>query len=155
MELNIEGIEYSKVLAPWLGKTFKMMEDFAICKLKDANVGITKQQWLVLNLINSKGTVSQKVLAKFINRDKTSVTRFVSTLVKNGFIEKKISKEDKRISELHITKEGLAVMRKATPIIKDFTFSIQEDLSLEEIQNVVSVFKKIQAKITLLKTENK
>jgi len=150
MEFNIEGIEYSKILAPWLGQTFKMVEDYAICLLNDANIGISKQQWLVLNLLHSKDGISQKSLAKFINRDKTSVTRFVSTLVKKGFIEKVVSKKDKRISELHITKEGLIVMQKATPIIREFAKTIQEDLSLEKIQNAMATFKKIQNKITLL-----
>lgn len=147
MNLNIEGMDYSSTLGPWFGKTFKMLENQVINLLNESNIGISKQQWLVLNLINTKNGLSQKELAQFVNRDKTSVTRFLNTMIKKGFVEKKISKKDKRISELYITDEGLKIMRKATPIIRKFALSFQEDLTEDEIKNTIKVLGKIQKKI--------
>jgi len=150
MNLQIEGMNYSNTLGPWFGKTFKMMENHVINLLNDANICISKQQWIVLNLINTQNGISQKELAQFINRDKTSVTRFLKTMLKKEFIEKRVCKKDKRISELYITEEGLKVMRKATPIIREFALSFQEELTGEEIQNTIKVLQKIQNKIKKL-----
>ena len=77
MNLHLGNIDYSNTLGPWFGKTFKMIENHIEYLLSNAKIGISKQQWIALNLINSKNGLSQKELSKFINRDKTSVTRFL------------------------------------------------------------------------------
>ena len=75
-----------------LVKPLKMIENHIEYLLSKSKIGISKQQWIALNLINSKNGLSQNKLSKFINIDKTSVSRFLNTMIKKGLIEKKFKK---------------------------------------------------------------
>jgi len=44
MEMQIEGIEYSKTLGPWIAKTFKMLESYVETVLVENYVPISKRQ---------------------------------------------------------------------------------------------------------------
>lgn len=148
MDIVIDGIDFSKTLGPWIARTYKMMDCYMESVLIENNISITKQQWFVLNLVQTNDGINQNELAVFINRDKTSVTRFVSTLLKRGFLEKKNCLKDKRANTLHITKSGLQIVKETTPIVKEAVLKLQNELSTEEIKLAISSLKKIQEKIT-------
>lgn len=147
MQLKIESIDYSNTLGPWIGKTYKIMDAFMDSYLLENNVPISKQQWLVLNLIKNNAGLSQNELANFIHRDKTSVTRFIKNLEKKELIERKSSKEDKRVKHLHLSQKGKDILTKTTPLIKKAILDLQNELSSEEVQLAINSLKKIQEKI--------
>jgi len=111
---------------------------------------ISKKQWLVLNLIKSNNGINQNDLANFTNRDKTSITRFINNLEKKQFIERQCSTEDKRVKILFLTKKGEETLAKATPIIRQAIFEIQNEISDSEIENAIKSLNKIQEKINHL-----
>ena len=148
MKLNIEGIDYTNTLGPWIGKTFKMMDNYVESVLCENKLDITKRQWLVLNFIKEKPGISQNDLAHFVDRDKTSVTRFVATLVKKSLIFKKASLEDKRVKTLYLTEKGIELLSIATPIIREAILKLQKEISEEEVKIAIKSLKKIQEKIT-------
>lgn len=121
--------------------------------LLENNIPITKQQWVVLNLIKTNDGINQNELACYVNRDKTSVTRFISTLIKKEYLEKKSSAEDKRANTLHITKKGLEVIKQTTPIIKEAVLTLQKEVTHKEIENTINSLKKIQEKIIQIKNK--
>lgn len=151
MNTKMEGVAYENLIAPSIGKTFKIIEDYGILMLKQAKVGISKHQWVVLNIIYSKEGINLKKIAEITNRDKTSVTRLISKLEKKEFLEKRISSKDKRVSELHITKKGLSKIREVAPIINKIVLNIQDALNQEEINNTLKTLNKIQNKLKTLK----
>jgi DNA-binding MarR family transcriptional regulator len=147
MKLFIEGIDYSNTLGPWIGKTFKMMDEYLESVLCDNNLQISKRQWLVLNFIRTNPGLNQNKLAHFVNRDKTSIARFVATLEKKEFVIKKASKEDKRVKTLFITDKAEALLAEATPIIREAVLKLQNEISEEEVKETIKSLKKIQEKI--------
>ena len=150
MEMQIEGIEYSKTLGPWIAKTFKMLESYVETVLVENYVPISKRQQIALNIINSNTEINQKQLAHFLNRDKTSVARFVATLEKNELIKKECDSNDKRNKQLFLTKKGKTILNETTPIIKKVALNLQNELSEKDIKNTIASLKKIQEKIKKL-----
>lgn len=148
MQLEIEGIDYTNTLGPWIGKTYKMMDCYMESVLQENNIEISKQQWLILNLINQHKGINQNELANFANRDKTSVTRFISNLESKGYLERACCEEDKRVKKLYLTSLGIKTLKKTTPIVRKAVLKLQNELSAEEIKLAISSLKKIQEKIT-------
>ena len=99
MQLEIEGIDYTNTLGPWIGKTYKMLDCYMESVLLENGIEISKQQWLILNLVNNNKGISQNELARFANRDKTSVTRFISNLESKAYLKRESSKKDKRVKD--------------------------------------------------------
>jgi DNA-binding MarR family transcriptional regulator len=118
MKLFIEGIDYSNTLGPWIGKTFKMMDEYLESVLCDNNLQISKRQWLVLNFIRTNPGLNQKA-----------------------------SKEDKRVKTLFITDKAEALLAEATPIIREAVLKLQNEISEEEVKETIKSLKKIQEKI--------
>lgn len=148
MQLEIEGINYTNTLGPWIGKTYKMLDCYMESVLQANNICISKQQWLILNLINQHKGINQNELAQFADRDKTSVTRFISNLETKGYLVREYSKNDKRVKKLFLTEFGLETLQKTTPIVRKAVLKLQNELSSEEIKIAISSLKKIQDKIT-------
>lgn len=151
MKLNIEGIDYSQTLGPWIAGTYKMMDAYMEGVLCENKIPLTKQQWIALNYVKMHPGISQNELAKFLNRDKTSVTRFVATLEKKGFMTKETSEEDKRFKVLKVTEIGLDIIKSATPILREAILRLQREVSKEDIQKTISSLQKIQEKIKQIK----
>lgn len=147
MQLEIEGIDYTNTLGPWIGKTYKMLDCYMESVLQQNHIEISKQQWLILNLVNKNKGINQNELASFADRDKTSVTRFISNLESKGYLNRACCEIDKRVKKLYLTELGLKTLKKTTPIVRKAVLNLQNELSADEIKVAITSLKKIQEKI--------
>lgn len=149
MQLKLHGINYTSTLGPWIGKTFKMIDAYIDNVLQINDIDLTRKQWLVLNFVYANHGINQNELAKMVERDKTSITRFIANLEKKDFIKKIILPEDKRTNALFLTENGKALVEKATPIVNQAVLKLQQNLKSTEIEQTISVLKKIQNQIEI------
>ena len=105
-------------------------------------------QFLTLKTVVENDGISQNELAFFANRDKSSLTRMINTLITKGYITKCSSKEDKRKNHIHITKEGANILEKAIPHFRKMAGKIEQNLTIEEIEVAKKILKKIQENVT-------
>ena len=141
------GIE--NTIAPWLGKTMKMIENHVHDLFYEHNICLTKIQWVFLKKVQEKDGVPQQELAFLTGRDKTSLTRLVNTMEKKGLVARISSKLDRRINNIHITKKGESLFKETLPLMNQFVTSLQENISEEEISQTISVIKKIQENLKI------
>ncbi|QXP74050.1 MarR family winged helix-turn-helix transcriptional regulator [Tenacibaculum sp. HL-MS23] len=141
------GIE--NTLAPWLGKTTKMIENHVHDLFFEHNISLTKIQWVFLKKVQEKNGVPQQELAFLTGRDKTSLTRLVNTMEKKGLVARIPSKLDRRINNIYITKKGDVLFKETLPIMAQFVTSLQENISEEEIAQTINVIKKIQENLNI------
>ncbi|WGH76439.1 MarR family transcriptional regulator [Tenacibaculum tangerinum] len=134
-------------LAPWLGKTMKMIDNHIHDVFLDKNICLTKIQWIVLKTLHKKNGVAQQELAFLTDRDKTSLTRLINTMEKKGLVTRISSKLDRRIKNVHVTKKGELLFNETLPVIEEIANSLQENISEEEIKKAISVIKKVQNNI--------
>ena len=136
------GIE--NTLAPWLGRTSKMIDNHVQELFCEKDICLTKIQWVFLKKVQEQNGVAQQELAFLTGRDKTSLTRLVNTMEKKNLVARIPSKFDKRINNIHITKKGILLYNETLPIIEKFVAELQENISSEEITQTIKVIKKIQ-----------
>lgn len=137
-------MDLEKTLAPWLGKTMKMIDNQIQDLFYEQNISLTKTQWILLKKLHEKDGVPQQELAFLTGRDKTSLTRLVNTMEKKNLVARIPSKLDKRINHIFLTKNGESLFKESLPIIEKFITALQENISEEEINSTIAVIKKVQ-----------
>jgi len=137
-------MDLENTLAPWLGKTMKMIDNHIQDVFYKENIDLTKTQWVILKMLKTKDGVPQQELAFIAGRDKTSLTRLINTMERKNLVARIPSKKDKRINLVYLTKSGDSIFEKTLPIMKKFASGLQENISEEEIKIAISVIKKVQ-----------
>ena len=139
--------EFENSLAPWLGKTMKIIENKIENTLEEHDINLSKMQFLLLKSVQEKEGICQNDLAFFSNRNKSSLTRAINTLEKKNYIARIPSKEDKRMNQLFITKKGEQIIETAKPHFLNMAALIEKGLSPEEIKQIINILQKIQKNI--------
>ncbi|HPS58085.1 MAG TPA: MarR family transcriptional regulator [Spirochaetota bacterium] len=90
----------------------KIFYEHDISKL---NLGINKTQTNILMFINENNEKSMSEISLITGLEKSSFTRSVDYLVRNGFITRNSPENDRRIIKLSLTKKGI----KAANLIRN------------------------------------
>jgi len=134
-------------MMPWIGKTMKHIDHFIATKMAEHGVNLTRQQVILLKILFHDGPLPQNDLAFLTDRDKTSLTRLLSTMEKKNLVARITSQDDKRVNLVHLTKNGEKVLNETAPILLEVIMHMQEGISKEEQDTVVGVMRKIQSNI--------
>lgn len=148
MELDINKSDFNKTIAPWLGKTSKMMNMYISDVFQKNKCSLTQQQWIVLKILfeNPEGIIQNK-LAFITNRNKATLTRLINGMEKHNLVARIQSKEDSRKNIVHITKEGNQLFLKTKPVMLESIEKIQHDISQNEMNTFIEIMTKIQNNI--------
>jgi len=138
------NIDFENSIGPWLGKTGKMVDYFIQETFKSKNLDLTKEQMIVLKKLHDRDGLNQNELAFLTLRNKSSLTRLLTKMEKKNYIFRKQSKEDKRIKNVFLTEFGKEVFEKTKPVIRNLIATMEQNISLEEKQQIIKIFKKIQ-----------
>ncbi len=135
------------LMMPWIGKTMKHIDLYIATKLSEKGINLTRQQVLLLKILFHDGPLPQNDLAFLTDRDKTSLTRLLSTMEKKNLVARITSAEDKRVNMVHLTKHGEKVVNETMPALFEIIIHMQEGISQTEQDVVINVMKKIQENI--------
>lgn len=81
----------------------------------DKKPNVTHSQWAVLAIVTKKGRVGVKEIAQTLGITSSAATQLTDELVKNGYITRKESEEDRRALVLELSalcKQHMQEMRK-------------------------------------------
>ena len=84
--------------------------------------------------ICAKAGMSQDKLAKHLCLNKSNVTRHLTKLEQKGYIERRVSAEDKRELLVYPTQKMLDLRSEVTRITKEWNALVAEDVSEEELE---------------------
>lgn len=96
----------------------------------------------VLSICRHPG-ISQEQLARHICLNKSNVTRSLATLEENGFVERRQSDADKRVTLVYPTKKMLALYPKVKEIADSWNEYLSADLTEEERELFQKTLEKI------------
>lgn len=152
MDIDLTKSDFNKTIAPWLGKTSKMMNMYISDVFHKNNIEVTKQQWIVLKILNehSEGII-QNELAFITERNKATLTRLINVMEKNDLVLRSTSESDSRKNLIYITKKGNALFLKTKPILLTSILDIQNGISIHEMDAFIKVMTKIQHNLTIQK----
>ena len=108
-------------------------------ELMAASVEITLVQAGILFLLNQKNGRAMSELGQLLSLDNSTITGLIDRLEKSGFVLRKANPTDRRMSLIHITRQGIKEVNKAQTVINRVNEEIKADFSKAEIES----FKKV------------
>ena len=141
--------EFKNTVAPYLGKTTKLLHTHISDVFHKHNVQLTKQQWVVLKIIyeHKNNAIIQNDLAFITNRNKASLTRLLSCMEKNNLIIRIRGEKDTRKKIIQLTKKGTLLFLETKPLLIESLEKIQKGITEEELQFFFKIMDKIQSNL--------
>lgn len=127
----------------WLERTIRTLKSKQLRKLKQNNIDLTIEQWIVLLGVKNYEGATQKDISDNTLKDTANVKRIVDQLIKKGYVKRKEHLTDLRKTSLSITENGRNIILKALPIMDSVRKQGLTDVSEKEFDYLVSVLKKI------------
>ncbi len=136
--------DFENSIAPWLGKTVKIVEYHLQETFDQHHIDLTKEQMIVLKKLHNKDGLNQNELAFLTLRNKSSLTRLLRKMEKKKYISRKQSKVDKRINNVYLTDLGREIFKKTRPVIQKIIDVMEQHITEKEKQQIIHTLKKIQ-----------
>ena len=124
-------------------KSIKSYRQFAQKRIEKKGLDITIDQWLVLKTIENNAGMTQQQIAIHVFKDYASITRIIEILVTKKFLERNLHSVDRRRFDLRITKLGLQILKRLTPIIESNRKQALSGITKAEIELLKKALNKI------------
>ncbi len=148
MEFNSNNSDFNKTLAPWIGKTSKMVNMYISDVFQHNNIQVTKEQWIVLKILHEDNDgIIQNELAFITDRNKASLTRLINVMEKNNLVTRIPSKKDSRKNLIYITKTGKQLFLRMKPLMLSSLETLQSGITDDEKKFFINVMTKIQTNL--------
>lgn len=114
-------------------------------KIDKLDIGITGEQFVVLDTIYCYPNIYQQKLSDLLSKDKSNTTRILGVLEDKGYITKTVSRNRNRlVNLLNITDEGKKIIKENMPNMKKFLANTFENITDDEIELLHKLSKKFQ-----------
>lgn len=143
--LKITANHYIETIIFSIDKIIKCLKTELKQKVDSLNIGITGEQFVVLDTISAYPGIYQQKLSEILMKDKSNTTRILGVLEKEGLIYKTIGKVGQRlVNFLNVTEKGKKIVNENMPQIKKFIEAIFENITNDEISTLHTMSKKFQ-----------
>ena len=138
---KFDNIEHESILNILVASNFINTQVEKIC----SEYKITLSQFNVLRILNGKypeGYPRCDIINRMINPS-PDVTRLIDRLIKDGFVERFNSKEDRRLSLARITEKGRNLLNDVNPEIRKLQITLFKKFNKEEKKNISILLEKL------------
>jgi DNA-binding MarR family transcriptional regulator len=143
----------SKEIAVELNLTGCRLKQFIAAKLRQMEVPLTPEQFILIDLLWNQGSMSQQQLADQMQKDKNSVTKLVDALERKGFVVREQNRQDRRSNTLVLTEKAEALKhgakQKGISILDEMLVGINE----EELRSFLVTLHKLNRNMTPAESE--
>ena len=115
-----------------------------IDRLQQNGINVTPEQYLVLDILWEKQSLSQQNIADLIQKDKNSVTKIIDSLEKKNLVNRVVDQKDRRINKIELTQEGLALEKITTEVAINFMNDTVKDIDGQDLDKLVEVMRKLK-----------
>jgi DNA-binding MarR family transcriptional regulator len=106
--------------------------------------GLTPQKFGVLVVLQAEGEpISLSDLRRYLGTTQANVTGLVAGLERDGFIDRKASAEDRRVSYISLSRSGKNIVTKMLPTYFSRNKAAMRGLSLAEKKQLVELLAKV------------
>lgn len=139
----------SKEVAVELNLTGCKLKQFIAAKLRQENVPLTPEQFLLIDLLWNQGSMSQQQLADQMHKDKNSVTKLVDAIERKGFVYRQQNASDRRSNTLFLTEKALELRDHAKQKGISILDEMLEGISETELRAFLSTLNKLNVNMTI------
>ena len=133
----------SKEIAVSLNLSACMLKKYTAAILKQNKVGLTPEQFLLVDLLWNQGPMSQQKIADLMQKDKNSITKLVDALEKKKLVVRKQDETDRRSNSIILTKKAENMKSGAKETGISMLDHILEGISEEELRGMLSTLAKL------------
>jgi len=108
-----------------------------------ADENLTIPEWRVLAVISQAAAVAARDVVRLTPMDKMTVSRAVASLEQKGFVTRAVSKNDRRVSSLSLSKSGRALFDRVAALALAF----EKDLLLALMPDEKAAFEAALSKL--------
>ena len=139
----------SKEVAVEINLTGCKLKQFIAAKLRQKNVPLTPEQFLLIDLLWNQGPMSQQQLADQMQKDKNSVTKLVDAIERKGFVFRQQNAFDRRSNTLVLTDKALELRDDAKQKGISILDEMLEGISEAELRSFLSTLNKLNVNMTI------
>ena len=107
------------------------------------NLDISLDQWMVLGPVWKNEGISQKEIADYCGKDKTSITKIIDTLEKKNLVVRVSDQLDNRVKRIVLSNKGKTLFLDALPVMEKTRKELRLGISDKEIETIKVVLTKI------------
>ena len=139
----------SKEVAVELNLTGCKLKQFIAAKLRQENVPLTPEQFLLIDLLWNQGAMTQQQLADQMHKDKNSVTKLVDAIERKGFVNRQQNASDRRSNTLVLTEKAIELRDDAKQKGISILDEMLEGISEAELRTFLSTLNKLNVNMTI------
>ena len=139
----------SKEIAVELNLTGCKLKQFIATKLKEMDVPLTPEQFMLIDLLWNEGEMTQQQLADQMQKDKNSVTKLVDAIERKGFVIRKQNEHDRRANTLVLTEKANQLKPGAKQKGISILDQMLEGISEEELRSFLVTLHKLNGNMTV------
>lgn len=106
-------------------------------------IGLNRLSWTVLACIRFEGIESPSKIAEFVGLERTTASRLITRLEKQGFVTREPSNKDGRGHSVKPTLQGIEACKKGPALIEAATRPYLSDLSENNVKQLIYLLKHI------------
>lgn len=108
-----------------------------------AGYDLSREQFELLQVLWEEDHVNQQTISKRLQKDKYNVTKLLNTLTKRGYVQRKMSQEDRRNNFVVLTEKGAEARRALTQLEEQVHTDLTFTVSPQEVKSCVWVLRKL------------
>lgn len=108
---------------------------------------ISPEQWSLLFRVVERSGLTQKELSESTYKDQANITRTVDRLEKKGLLKRVQNALDRRSTNLHPTKQAVALVEQIAPISTAYNEELTEGFSPEEREMLIGLLNRVYTNI--------
>ena len=144
----------SKEIAVELNLTGCKLKQFLAAKLRQMDVPLTPEQFMLIDLLWNHGEMSQQQLADQMQKDKNSVTKLVDAIERKGFVVRQQNLNDRRSNTLVLTEKANQLKPGAKQKGISILDQILEGIDEEELRAFLTTLRKLNNNLTISENQD-
>ena len=123
-----------------------------VARAYDKRFNVSIPEWRVIAVLGRFPGLSAVEVAERTMLDKVAVSRAVTKLIKNGYIDREFADSDKRRSILNLSEAGSQLHDEIAALALGFERDLLEGLSPEELEQLNNIMERLLARARLIGT---
>lgn len=111
----------------------------------EAHTGHSMARWRIMVLLDARGEMSQKLLARELGIDPAALTRQLKALEQNGWVDRHNDAQDARLTNVELTKAGRATVAAAMELRNEYIEWALGEFSPGELEALSDTLAKLEA----------
>lgn len=139
----------SKEIAVELNLTGCKLKQFLAAKLRQMDVPLTPEQFMLIDLLWNQGEMTQQQLADQLQKDKNSVTKLIDAIERKGFVIRKPNIHDRRANILVLTEKANQLKPGAKQKGISILDQMLDGISEEELRSFLATLRKLNRNMSV------